>query len=165
MAGVHEIDDCSRRIVERPDIESIGAQDDDVGVLARAQRADLAVEVCTTGTLDGGELEHLPTRQQRRQVLLAVAPTLQDEIALRDGGRSHEREEIRRERHGVIGAEAGAHAVVERVLNRRGSVPHGHLDRRRERHVTAAVLDQTPGISRKMQTMNIFVARAQQTGT
>src|SRR2546430_510488 len=107
VAGVHEIDDRSRRIVERPDIESIGAQDDDVGVLARAQRAGLAVEVGTTSTLDGGELEHLPTRQQRRQVLLAVAPALQHEIALRDGGRSHEREEIRRERHGVIGAEAG----------------------------------------------------------
>jgi len=53
------------------------------------------------------------------------------------------------------------HAVVERLLNRRGSVPHGHLDRRRERHVTAAVLDQAPGLGRKMQTMNVFVAWSQ----
>src|SRR5205809_4657423 len=36
VAGVHEIDDRSRRIVERPNIESIGAQDDDVGALCSA---------------------------------------------------------------------------------------------------------------------------------
>src|SRR5713226_4725585 len=62
MAGVHEIHHGSRRIVERPDVESIGLEHHDVGILAGAERPDLAVEVGAASALDGGELEDLPTR-------------------------------------------------------------------------------------------------------
>src|SRR5258708_24387928 len=42
VARVHEIDHYAGRVVERPDIEAIGAQHDDFGLLAGRQGADLA---------------------------------------------------------------------------------------------------------------------------
>jgi len=62
MARIHEIHDGSWRIVQRPDVETIGPQDEDVRLFARAERADFAVEISTTGTLDGAEFEDLSTR-------------------------------------------------------------------------------------------------------
>src|SRR5262249_38740708 len=105
VARIHQVHDDSRRIVQRPDIETIGPQDDDICFFARTERADLAVEISATSPLDGRKFEDVATRQQRRQVLLAIAPALQHEITLRDGGQPHDREEIRRERHGVIRTE------------------------------------------------------------
>src|SRR5204862_200093 len=52
MAGVHEVRNDAGCVVERPNIEPIGLKYDDVGLLARCQCADLAVEVGAAGALD-----------------------------------------------------------------------------------------------------------------
>src|SRR5882672_5463045 len=81
MAGVHQIDGGAIGVVERPDVEAIGLQKQDVGILAGRQRADLAFEIGAARALDGGEFEHLATGEQLRRVLLAIADALQDEQA------------------------------------------------------------------------------------
>ena len=45
MARVHQIDHRAERVVDRPEVETVGLQHDDVGILARRQRADLRVEI------------------------------------------------------------------------------------------------------------------------
>src|SRR6266478_9652655 len=94
ISRVHEIHDRAWRIVERPDIEPVGLEHDDVGFLSGGERADLALEACAASASDRGELEHLPAGQQRRQVLLAVARALEDEQTLEGEGRPHDRKEV-----------------------------------------------------------------------
>jgi len=60
MGGIHQIDDGHGCIVERPDIEPIGAQHDDIGLLAGGERPDFAVEIGAACTIDSGEFEHIP---------------------------------------------------------------------------------------------------------
>src|SRR6266540_5195012 len=60
MAGVHEVHDRPGCVVERPHVDAVGPQHDDVGVLAGGQRADLVVEVGAARALDRGALEHVP---------------------------------------------------------------------------------------------------------
>src|SRR5215510_10099444 len=76
MPGIHDVHDRAGGIVEWPDIEPVGGEHDDVGVLPRRERADLVLEPGAARALDGGELEHIAAGQERRQVLLAVAGTL-----------------------------------------------------------------------------------------
>src|SRR5262249_23800345 len=45
IARVHQVDDDARHIVERPDVEPVGAEQDDVGFLAGRERADLVLEM------------------------------------------------------------------------------------------------------------------------
>ena len=81
MGGVHEVYNCSGGIVQRPNIDAVGPQDEEVGLLAGGQPADLAIEIGASRALDGGKLEQLPARQKRRQVLLAAASALQHEMS------------------------------------------------------------------------------------
>ena len=71
---------------------------------------------------DGGEFEHVAAGEQRRQVLLAVAPALQDEQALEIEDRPHHAEHVLPDGRRVIGAQRRAQAVVERLLDRRHAV-------------------------------------------
>src|SRR5262249_16151928 len=75
-----------------------------------------------------------------------------------------QREEILRDRHAVIGAQTRAQAMVERLLNGRRAMAHGHVDRDAERDVTSAILDQSPSLVVDSQAMYVFVPVPQQPG-
>ena len=64
----------------------------------------------------------------------------------------------------MIGAEARWQANVEHVLDRGDAMPHGHLDRGRERHVAPEILDEPQRLGRHMQEVDEFVAAPQQPG-
>src|SRR5262249_57320434 len=113
-AWVHEIHHDAGRVGERPAIETIGREYEDIGILARRERADLAVRVRATGPLDGGEFEHVAAGEERRQVLLALARALKDEQALQRERRAHDGEKILSKSHPMVGAQARPHSTVKR---------------------------------------------------
>src|SRR5207302_7698079 len=108
------------------------------------ERADLALEIGAAGALDGCEFEHLPTGDERRQVLLALLRALQDEQPLQVEGRAHDSKKILRHRRGVIRAQRWPYAMVERLLDRRHAVAHRHFQRRRQRDAATGLLAQPP---------------------
>ena len=74
--------------------------------------------------------------------------------------RPHDRERVLRHGRRVITAQTRTDAVIERRLDRGRALAHGHLGLRRERDVTAGVLDQSPGFVVEMRTVDVFVARS-----
>ena len=48
VAGIHEIGDRAVGVAVRPDIEAVGAEHNEIGVLAGGERADPAVEIGAT---------------------------------------------------------------------------------------------------------------------
>src|SRR5262245_58099357 len=54
--------------------------------------------------------------------------------------------------------------MVERLLNRWHAMAHRHVDGRADRHMAAAVLDQSPRRVVDAKAMDVFVARPQQPG-
>src|SRR6266446_5074064 len=81
-------------VIKRHDVETVGAQQDDVGLLAGRQRADLAVEAVRPRALDGGELQHLADGQEGRRVLVAGMTTFPSLALLQREHRAHLAEEI-----------------------------------------------------------------------
>ena len=139
-AGDHRAD----RVVHRHDVEPVGAQHDDVGLLAGRQRADLLVEAVGARAFDGGEFQHLAHREERRQVLVAGEPLRPDLVLLQREHRPHLGEEVARHRGLDIDAERRPDAQVDRLLYRRVAVAHQHLDIAGDRDRAAGVLDQLP---------------------
>jgi hypothetical protein len=144
MAWVHQIDDGAERVADGPEIEAIGLQHDDIGLLTRRERPDPRIEIGAARTLKRREFEHLAAREKRRNVLLVPHPPLQDVQALERERRTHHAEHVLGDRRGVVRAKARAHAVIERILDRGVTVAHGHFERRTLRHAPARVLDQAP---------------------
>src|SRR5215472_15544255 len=93
-----------------------------------------------------------------------VTGTGEDLRALEGESVAHDREEVLRNRNRMVGAQARPQAAVERLLNARRAMTHGHIDLRTLRDVAAAVLDQLPGVVRQIQTMDVFIAGPQQPG-
>src|SRR5205823_13252386 len=54
VAAVHQGDDRSRHVVERRNVDRLGVEDDDVGLLARGERAGPAVKSQVLRTIDRG---------------------------------------------------------------------------------------------------------------
>ena len=76
VTRIHQIHDGAERIVVRPDIERIRAQDDDVRFLSRREGSDLVVDLGAAGAFQCGELQHSTRAQQGRRVGLAAADAL-----------------------------------------------------------------------------------------
>ncbi len=121
------------------------SQQDDVGLLARSQRADLVGEPGHPGP--STVARRMTSRHERssgRSVSPASARSLMSARWKREDG-PHLGEEVRG--HGAldVGAERGLDAMIERGLDRRHAVPHGHLDRGRDRDLRPRIGDRLPG--------------------
>src|SRR2546425_735656 len=57
----------ARHLVERRHVDPGGVEDDDVGLLARSERAGLSVEPQMLRAVDGGEAQHVARREQGRR--------------------------------------------------------------------------------------------------
>src|SRR5437667_8564336 len=66
VGAVHQGYDRPRHVVERRHVESGRVEDDDVGLLARGERARLLVEPQVLRAVDGGEPQHVACRQRGR---------------------------------------------------------------------------------------------------
>src|SRR5207247_8606251 len=66
VGAVHQRDDRSRHVVERRHVYGGGVEDDDVGLLARGERARLFVEPQVLRAVDGGEPQRVARRQRGR---------------------------------------------------------------------------------------------------
>ena len=58
-------------VVDRPDVEPVGAQHHDIGLLAGRERADLVIDIGAARALQRRELQHVAAGEQRRRVLFA----------------------------------------------------------------------------------------------
>src|SRR5947207_12454425 len=66
VGAVHQRDDRPRHVVERRHVDRLGVENDDVGLLARGERAGLLVEPQVLRAVDGGEPQHVACRQRGR---------------------------------------------------------------------------------------------------
>jgi hypothetical protein len=74
------------RIDDRRHVDLIGADQNDIGLFAWRDRADLVIECTGAGAIDGGELEHVAMRQRWRK--RRIGRLGEGEDALLDEGRS-----------------------------------------------------------------------------
>ena len=139
-AGDHRAD----RVVHRHDVEHVGAQQDDVGLLAGRQRADLALEAVGARAFDGGKFEHVACCQELRRVLVAGKPARPRLVLLQREDRAYLREEVVRHRSFDVDLSDGRMPSVDRLLDRRLAVPHQRFDIAGDRDGPAGVLDQLP---------------------
>ena len=77
MARIHHTDYGAGRVVQRPNIQLVGLEQYDIGLLAGRQRADFILEPGAARALDRGEFQHLAAGEQRRQVLLTIVRALE----------------------------------------------------------------------------------------
>ena len=159
-------------LVERRHVDPGGVEDDDVGFLARRERADLVVEPQRLGAVHGGVAQHVARGQQaeaasevghwlaRRCSVLRIETVvrrffrscrrvlLQDQLvrhhALHVHGHAHLGEEVRRHRALDVDRERRLHAKLLHLDDRRGAMPHVHLDREGDRDLRALILDRLP---------------------
>src|SRR6266850_5893547 len=66
IGAVHQRHDGARHVVERRHVDSGRVEDDDVGLLARGERARLLVQPQVLRAVDGGEAQHVARRQRGR---------------------------------------------------------------------------------------------------
>jgi hypothetical protein len=59
VGAIHQRDHRSGHVVERRHVERRGVEQDDVGLLARRERARLAVQSQVLRTIHGGEAQHI----------------------------------------------------------------------------------------------------------
>jgi hypothetical protein len=127
VATVGPLDDRADSVVERQVVDVLGADGDQVRVLARRQRPDAIGEPDCPRALDRGELEHVAVADERRRVVLASIHARARVHALRRQRRSHLGEHVARERDLHVSAEARAQPQVQHRLNRRPAAADADL--------------------------------------
>src|SRR5215831_14166444 len=106
VAGVHAQYDSTVHIVHWHHVDSIHLQHDDIGLFARRQRADFAIEAVVFRTFYGGAFDDITHREQGRQVLFPGPLPGQKLHALQGEDRTHLREEITRDLCLNVGTQA-----------------------------------------------------------
>src|SRR5712691_1002336 len=156
VGAIHQRYHRARHLVERRDVDRLGVEDDDVGLLARRERAGLAVEPQALGAVHGAVAQHVAGREQGRRAGGRRRPLLgRQEIALLEDHLVHDHalhvhadahlgEEVRRHRALHVHGERRLHAKALHLDDRRLAVAHVHLDRERDRDLGARVLDRLP---------------------
>jgi len=86
------------RVVHWHDVEAVGAQQDDIRLLAGRRRADLAIETIRARTLDGGEFQHVADGKEGRRILVSGMPAFPHLALLQRKYCTHLTEEIIRHR-------------------------------------------------------------------
>src|SRR2546430_2277912 len=94
VTGVHAQHDSTVRIVHWHHVNAIHPQHDDIGLFARRQRADFAIEAVVFRTLYSGTFDNITHREQGRQVLFPSPLPGQELHALQGKNRTHLREEV-----------------------------------------------------------------------
>ena len=132
-------------MVQGRNVDGVGVQEDDVGLLARCQRAYLAFQSQPFRPVHGRLPNHVARCQQLREVAFGGQRPLVHQHALQRHHGAHLGEEIGR--HGAfdVGAERRLDSHLHGFEDRRHSVAHGHLDGHRNRNVRAFVGDRLPG--------------------
>src|SRR5262249_48361077 len=82
------------------------------------------VETVRAGALDGGEFEHLAHGQEFWRILVTREPPRPHLVLLQREDRAHLGKEVVGHRGFHVDAQRGANASVDRLLNRRITVPH-----------------------------------------
>jgi hypothetical protein len=121
IGPVHQRHHRARRVVEGRDVDRLGIQQDDVGLLARRQAAGLVVEPQALGPFDRGVPDRLRAGHQLGEILRPAKRGLVGVHPLKRDEPPHLGEEIRRHRAFHVRAQRHRHAEVERLLN--GGIP------------------------------------------
>ena len=127
------------RVEHRRGVDRVRLEQDDVGLLARRERADLVLEHDRPGAVDGRELEHVRVRELRRERDVRRVGELEDPVV--GERRPHLREHLAGNARDDVDAQRGANAAGEHLPDRRRPVAHQHLDVRRDRRLAAGLGD------------------------
>ena len=155
VRAIHQRYDRTRHLIERRNVDCFGVEDDDVGLFARRERADLVVKPQVLCAVHGGVAQDVACREQARRAGRRCWPPvaccksriedhLVHEHVLQIHHGAHLGEEIRSQRALHVRAQGRLHTKALHLKDRRHAVPHIHLDRDGERDLRAGVFDALP---------------------
>ena len=116
VGALDRLDDRADGVGHRENGDAIGADHDDVGLLARRERADLAFETGRAGAVHRRRLEHRFHRDRRGDIGLAAEAAVAHRRALLPEQGVHLAEQVAAESGVEVDAERRRQAVIDRLL-------------------------------------------------